>query len=93
MFAVCMLATTASPAHAALRKAAGGGSSGGGFADLTKYLDTIAGYLIPVGGSLAVIGLIYGGSLLMTGSPYAGRTLVYVVVGVVIVLASKGLAA
>jgi type IV secretory pathway VirB2 component (pilin) len=85
--------TAPASAHAALRSAAGGGGSGGGFSALTSYLDKIATYLVPVGGALAVVGLIYGGSLLMTGSPYAGRTLAYVVIGVVIVLASKGIAA
>lgn len=91
-WAICALARPGI-SNAALRQAAGGGGGSGGFKDLTNYLDKIATYLLPVGGSLAVVGLIYGGSLLMTGSPYAGRTLAYVVVGVVIVLASKGLAA
>jgi type IV secretory pathway VirB2 component (pilin) len=80
-------------ADAALKNAAGGGSGGGGFADLTRYLDRLATYLIPVGGAFAVLGLIAGGFMFMGGNPGAQRVLGYVALGVVIVLASKGLAA
>ncbi len=81
-------------ADAALKNAAGGtGGNGGGFARLVNYLDTLASLLIPVGGAGAVLGIIYGGALFMGGSPQAGRVLGYVVLGLVIVLASKGLAA
>jgi len=97
-FAVCAalaLCALAAPdfADAALKSAAGGGGGGKGFGAVTRYLDKLAGFLIPVGGALAVLGLIYGGGLFMTGSPNAARILGYVAVGVVIVLASKGLAA
>jgi type IV secretory pathway VirB2 component (pilin) len=80
-------------ADAALRNAAGGGNGGGGFAALTRYLDRLASYLIPVGGAGAVLGLIAGGFMFMAGNPGAQKVLGYVAVGVVIVLASKGLAA
>jgi hypothetical protein len=81
-------------AAAALQNAAGGGGGGGGgFATLTRYLDRLASYLIPVGGAGAVLGLIAGGFMFMGGNPGAQRVLGYVAVGVVIVLASKGLAA
>ena len=81
-------------ADAALRNAAGGGGrGGGGFAALTRYLDRVAAFLIPVGGAFAVLGIIYGGGLFMSGSPQAGKVLGYVGVGIVIVLASRGLAA
>jgi hypothetical protein len=81
-------------AAAALKNAAGGGGGGGGgFATLTRYLDRLATYLIPVGGAGAVLGLIAGGFMFMGGNPAAQRVLGYVAVGVVIVLASKGLAA
>jgi type IV secretory pathway VirB2 component (pilin) len=80
-------------ADAALRNAAGGGNAGGGFATLTRYLDRLATYLIPVGGAGAVLGLIAGGFMFMAGNPGAQKVLGYVAVGVVIVLASKGLAA
>jgi hypothetical protein len=40
-----------------------------------------------------VLGLIAGGFMFMGGNPRAARVLGYVAVGVVIVLASKGLAA
>jgi type IV secretory pathway VirB2 component (pilin) len=80
-------------AEAALKNAAGGGSGGGGFAALTRYLDRLANYLIPVGAAGAVLGLIAGGFMFMAGNPGAQKVLGYVAVGVVIVLASKGLAA
>lgn len=80
-------------ADAALKNAAGGGAGAGGFAALTRYLDRLATYLIPVGGAGAVLGLIVGGFMFMAGNPGAQRVLGYVAVGVVIVLASKGLAA
>jgi hypothetical protein len=91
-----LLACLAGPelAAAALKNAAGGGGGGGGgFATLTRYLDRLATYLIPVGGAGAVLGLIAGGFMFMGGNPAAQRVLGYVAVGVVIVLASKGLAA
>jgi hypothetical protein len=65
----------------------------GGFSKLVDYIDAIASYAIPVGSALAVLGLVYGGCLLMVGAPHAGRTLGYVVIGIVIVLSSQGLAA
>ena len=80
-------------AEAALKNAAGGGDGAGGFARLTRYLDRVASYLIPVGGAGAVLGLICGGFMLMGGNPGAQKVLGYVALGVVIVLASKGLAA
>jgi type IV secretory pathway VirB2 component (pilin) len=80
-------------ADAALKNAAGGGNGGGGFAALTRYLDRLASYLIPVGGAGAVLGLIAGGFMFMAGNPSASKVLGYVAIGVVIVLASKGLAA
>jgi type IV secretory pathway VirB2 component (pilin) len=86
------MALTPASAQAALQSAAGGQKGTGGFSQLTKYVEKISSDLIPVGGALAVLGLIYGGSLLMAGAPHAGRTLTYVVVGVVVILASNGLA-
>ncbi len=80
-------------ADAALKNAAGGGGGGGGFARLTRYLDRLATFLIPVGAAGAVLGLIWGGGMFMFGNPAATKVLGYVAVGVVIVLASKGLAA
>jgi len=92
--ALLFLALLPEAADAALKRAAGGGGGGGGgFRVVTNYLDRLAGFLIPVGAGLAVLGIIYGGALFMTGNPTAGKILGYVAVGVVIVLASKGLAA
>ena len=92
--AVLVSLTLPEVADAALKNAAGGGGGGGGgFATLTRYLDRLASYLIPVGGAGAVLGLIAGGFMFMAGNPGAQKVLGYVAVGVVIVLASKGLAA
>jgi hypothetical protein len=80
-------------AEAALKNAAGGGGGGGGFAALTRYVDRLASFLIPVGAAASVLGLISGGVMFMFGNPAAMKVLGYVALGVVIVLASKGLAA
>jgi len=80
-------------AAAALKNAAGGAQGGGGFAALTRYLDRLASFLIPVGAAGSVLGLIWGGVMFMFGNPSAAKVLGYVALGVVIVLASKGLAA
>jgi hypothetical protein len=80
-------------AEAVLRNAAGGTGGGGGFATLTRYLDRLATFLIPVGGAAAAIGVIIGGVQFIAGNPAAMKTLGYVAVGVVVVLGSKGLAA
>lgn len=93
---ICVAFALAVPevADAALKSAAGGGGGGGGgFGAVTRYLDKLAGFMIPVGGALAVLGLIYGGGKFMLGAPDAGRILGMVAGGIVIVLASKGLAA
>lgn len=91
----CLIALLIAPdlADAALKSAAGGARGSGGFSSVTSYLDKVATYLIPVGGALAVLGLIYGGAMFMSGNPQAGRILGYVATGIVIVLSSKGLAA
>lgn len=65
-----------------LKNAAGGGNGGGGFAALTRYLDRLASYLIPVGGAGAVLGLIAGGFMFMAGNPGAQKVLGYVALGV-----------
>lgn len=80
-------------AAAALRSAAGGAHGGGGFNALTRYLDQLASYLIPVGVAGATLGVMVGGAQYISGNPAGVRTLGYVAVGVVIILASKGLVA
>ena len=91
--AVLVWLTLPELAEAALKNAAGGGGGGGGFAALTRYLDRLASFLIPVGAAASVLGLISGGVMFMFGNPAAMKVLGYVALGVVIVLASKGLAA
>jgi hypothetical protein len=80
-------------ADAALKGAAGGGSGGGGFAVLTRYIDRIATYLIPVGAALGVLGFIGVGILYENGDERAGEWAKKIVIGVVLILGSKGLIA
>lgn len=91
--AVVVAAIYPDAAEAALRSAAGGGDSAGGFARLSAYMNRLASYLIALAVPLAVLGLIYGGALFISGSPKAGQVLGYVAVGFILVVASKGLAA
>lgn len=78
---------------AALRTAAGGTSGQNGFADVTKFLDTLATYVtylaIP-GGALA---LIAAGGMLMAGNPQGTSWLAKTAVGVGIILLAKGIMA
>jgi hypothetical protein len=87
-------------AHAALARAAGkeataqggsGGDAGGGFSELFTFLNTLANYLIYLGGALGTLGFIRAGVEYYTGSPNAGRTAVGTVVGLVLVLLAKGI--
>ena len=95
LVAVLIVIAVAAPdaAEAALRSAAGSKSGGGGFRALAGYMSRLSNYLIALGVPLAVLGLIYGGGLYMSGSPRAGQVLAHVAVGFIIVVASKGLAA
>lgn len=87
-------------ADATLARAAGreataqggeGGRAGGGFADLFAFLDTLATYLMYLGGAVGVLGLIKAGVEYISGNPAAGRTAGGVVIGVVIILLAKGI--
>jgi hypothetical protein len=87
-------------AHAALARAAGkeataqggsGGKAGGGFAELFDFLNTLATYLIYLGGAAGTLGFIRAGVEYYSGSPNAGRTAAGTVVGLVLVLLAKGI--
>ena len=87
-------------AHAALARAAGkeataqggaGGNAGGGFSELFTFLNTLATYLVYLGGALGTLGFIRAGVEYYSGSPGAGRTLGGTVVGLVLVLLAKGI--
>lgn len=95
LIALAVLAVALAPDHAeaALRNAAGGSGDGGGFAKLSAYMNRLASYLIALAVPFAVLGMIYGGGLFLSGSPKAGQVLGFVAVGFIIVVASKGLAA
>jgi Na+/glutamate symporter len=83
----------AAPELAALRTAAGGGGNGRGFAQFVTFLNHLADYAIPVGGACAVLGLVWGGLLLIRGDSRAGGVLGGVAIGVGLVLLAKPLAA
>ena len=87
-------------AHAALARAAGkeataqggaGGKAGGGFAELFDFLNTLATYLIYLGGAAGTLGFIRAGVEYYSGSPSAGRTAAGTVIGLVLVLLAKGI--
>jgi hypothetical protein len=80
-------------AEAALRGAAGGSGGAGGFARLVRFIERLTDYVIPVGAAFSVLGLIWGGMLLMAGDARAGRVLGLVAIGVGVVLLSKPIAA
>jgi hypothetical protein len=94
-FGIALLGRLIAPdaAEAALRSAAGGGSGAGGFGRLVRFIDRLADYAIPVGAAFSVLGLIWGGILLMAGDTRAGRVLGLVAIGVGVVLLSKPIAA
>lgn len=80
-------------ADAALKGAAGGGNGSGGFVVLTRYIDRIATYLIPVGAAIGVLGFIGVGIAFENGDERAGQWAKHIVIGVVVILGSKGLIA
>ena len=97
---LCLAWLCPGDAHAALARAAGkeataqggaGGKAGGGFAELFEFLNTLATYLIYLGGAAGVLGFIRAGVEYYTGSPSAGRTAAGTVVGLTLVLLAKGI--
>ena len=81
---------------AALKTAAGPGnapSGTNGFDDAVKFLDNIATYLIYIAIPGGALGLIAGGGMLMAGSPEGPKWITRTVIGVGVVLLSKGLTA
>jgi hypothetical protein len=87
-------------APAALARAAGkeataqggsGSDAGGGFSELFAFLNTLATYLVYLGGALGTLGFIRAGVEYFSGSPAAARTLGGTVVGLVLVLLAKGI--
>jgi type IV secretory pathway VirB2 component (pilin) len=77
----------------ALKTAAGGTSGTNGFADVSKFLDNLATYVIYLSIPLGVLGLIAAGGMLISGNPEGSSWLAKVAVGVGIVLLAKGIMA
>ena len=78
---------------AALRTAAGGTSGANGFQDVSRFLDTLATYLIWLAIPLGALGLIAAGGMLIAGNPDGTTWMVRTAVGVGVVLLAKGIMA
>jgi hypothetical protein len=77
----------------ALKTAAGGTSGTNGFADVTKFLDTLATYVIYLAIPAGALGIIAAGGMLISGNPDGTSWLARTAVGVGIVLLAKGIMA
>jgi hypothetical protein len=89
---VAMMAAATAP-MAALRTAAGGTSGSNGFADVSKFLDNLATYVIYLAIPAGALGLIAAGGMLIAGNPDGTTWLARTAVGVGIVLLAKGIMA
>jgi len=78
---------------AALRTAAGGTSGQNGFADVSRFLDNLATFLIYLAIPAGALGLIAAGGMLIAGNPDGTTWLARTAVGVGIVLLAKGIMA
>lgn len=76
---------------AALRTAAGGTNGTNGFADVSKFLDNLATYVIYLAIPAGALGLIAAGGMLIAGNPDGTSWLARTAVGVGIVLLAKGI--
>jgi TrbC/VIRB2 pilin len=86
------VAVSAAP-MAALRTAAGGTSGSNGFAEVSRFLDNLATYLIWLAIPLGALGLIAAGGMLISGNPSGTTLMVRTAMGVGIVLLAKGIMA
>lgn len=78
---------------AALRKAAGGTSGTNGFADVSRFLDNLATYVIYLAIPAGALALIAAGGMLIAGNPDGTTWLARTAFGVGIVLLAKGIMA
>lgn len=78
---------------AALRTAAGGTSGTNGFNEVSKFLDTLATYMIWLALPLGALGIIAAGGMLVSGNQEGTTWLARTVIGVGIILLSKGILA
>lgn len=75
----------------ALKTAAGGTSGANGFADVTKFLDTLATYVMFIAIPAGALGFIAAGGMLIAGNQDGSTWLARTAVGVGVVLLSKGI--
>ena len=87
-----MVAVASAP-MAALRTAAGGTSGQNGFAEVSKFLDNLATYVIYLAIPAGALGLIAAGGMLIAGNPDGTTWLARTALGVGIVLLAKGIMA
>ena len=78
---------------AALKTAAGGTSGTNGFADVSKFLDNLATYVIYLAIPAGALAIIAAGGMLIAGNPSGTTWLARAAVGVGIVLLAKGIMA
>ena len=88
-----MAAACTTPMLAALRTAAGGTSGQNGFADVSRFLDNLATYIIYLAIPAGALGLIAAGGMLIAGNPSGTTWLARTALGVGIVLLAKGIMA
>jgi hypothetical protein len=86
-----LIVAASSASLSALRTAAGGTSGQNGFADVARFLDNLATYLIYLAIPGGALGLIAGGGMLIAGNPDAPKWLSRSAIGVGVVLLAKGI--
>jgi hypothetical protein len=91
VLALIVAASTAS--LGALRTAAGGTSGTNGFAEVSRFLDNLATYLIYLAIPGGALGLIASGGMLLAGNPEGPKWLARSAIGVGVVLLAKGIMA
>jgi hypothetical protein len=91
LLTLIVAASTAS--LSALRTAAGGTSGTNGFAEVSRFLDNLATYLIYLAIPGGALGLIASGGMLIAGNPEAPKWLARSAIGVGVVLLAKGIMA
>jgi hypothetical protein len=91
--AVVAMAAACTAPMAALRTAAGGTSGTNGFADVSRFLDNLATYVIYLAIPAGALALIAAGGMLIAGNPDGTTWLARTAIGVGIVLLAKGIMA
>src|SRR5215212_8504475 len=85
-FMVVATVVACSSQMSALRTAAGGTSGTNGFADVSRFLDNLATYIIYLAIPAGALGLIAAGGMLIAGNPDGTTWLARTAIGVGIVL-------